>query len=83
VREAFRAASPQALATLVSVLRRFDEGDEAVPASAAVSAATAILDRAHGKPPSAPEDNEALKQANPLAGLTPGEILKLAKGETL
>jgi hypothetical protein len=48
-----------------------------------VSAATAILDRAHGKPPSAPEDNEALKQANPLAGLTPGEILKLAKGETL
>jgi hypothetical protein len=64
-------------------MRRFGEGDEAVPASAAVSAAQAILDRAWGKAPSAPEDHDAMRATNPLAGLTPEQVLRLAKGETL
>ena len=80
VREAFRAASPEALETLLSVMRRFGEGDEAVPASAAVSAAQAVLDRAWGKAPSAPEDLDAAK-GNNLAGLTPAAILAIARGE--
>lgn len=74
VREAFRAASPEALETLLSVMRRFGEGDEAVPASAAVSAAQAVLDRAWGRAPSAPEDLDAAK-GNPLSGLTTEQIL--------
>jgi hypothetical protein len=80
VREAFRAASPQALETLLTVMRRWGDGDEAVPASAAVSAAQAVLDRAWGKAPAAPEDLDAMKATNPLAGLTTAEILAVVRG---
>lgn len=66
VREAFRAASPEALETLRSVMRRYAKGDENTPASAAVSAASAILDRAWGKAPAAPEDLDALRESGPL-----------------
>lgn len=80
IREAFRAASPKALETLQSVMRRFDEGDAAVPASAAVSAAVAVLDRAWGKPQSAPEDLEALTQATrPLRDVATDALARLAK----
>lgn len=78
VRDAFRAASAQALETLLSVMKRFGEGDEDVPASAAVSAATAILDRAWGKPQSAPEDLDALKRHRPLLNLTDEQVANLA-----
>ncbi len=47
-----------------------------------VQAAQTLLAYGWGKPASAPEDNEALRDARPLAGKTAAEILAAMRGET-
>jgi len=75
VKAAYEEASPEALDTLRSVMRAWASTEDPKLAGAAVASANSILDRAHGKAPAAPEDNEALKRTNPLSGLTTQEIL--------
>ena len=44
-----------------------------------VAAARALLEYGWGKPSSAPEDLEAVREASPLAGLTREQLLALAR----
>lgn len=75
-RKACQEHSLEALNVVVAALHDED-------ARIRLDAAKVLIERAWGKPASAPEDLDAVKQANPLAGLTPEQVLKLAKGETL
>jgi hypothetical protein len=75
-REACQSYSGRALKVLADSLESEDE-------RIALEAAKVLLERAWGKAAAAPEDLDAVKQGNPLAGLTPEQVLKLAKGETL
>ena len=67
LREAFRALTPKALATLERVV---EEGEKD---SDRVRAAEVILDRAWGKAAAAPEDREAMRDR--FAGLTAEALL--------
>lgn len=58
IRELAKAASPEAIATLVSVMQ-----NEEAPAAARVSAADKILDRAYGKPEQTSNVNVRNKQS--------------------
>lgn len=66
-RAACREYSAEALNVIVATLRSDDE-------KVALEAAKALLERAWGKPASAPEDLDAVK-GNPLSGLTTEQIL--------
>jgi hypothetical protein len=73
-RAACREYSTEALNVIVETLRSEDE-------KVALEAAKALLERAWGKAPAAPEDLDAMKATNPLAGLTTAEILAVVKGD--
>lgn len=73
LREAFRALTPKALATLERVV---EEGEKD---SDRVKAAEVILDRAWGKAAAAEEDRDAMRSA--FSALTP-EMLLSALGTT-
>jgi hypothetical protein len=62
-----RSASPEAFAALRTAAK---DGD--------VQAARVLLEYAWGKPSSAPEDLEAVREANPLSGLTLEQLRELA-----
>lgn len=79
VKAAYEAASPEALATLRSVMKAWNDSLDPKLASAAVASANSVLDRAHGKAPSAPEDNEALQSGNPFAEMSPEEMIAYLK----
>lgn len=67
----FRAQCQEHSAETVRMLvSRVAEGD--------VVAARVLLEYAWGKPSSAPEDLEAVREANPLAGLTLEQLRELA-----
>jgi hypothetical protein len=67
-RELCRDRSPKALETLDAAL---DAGD--------VVAVRVVLEYAWGKPSSAPEDLDAVKQANPFSKLSLEELHRLAE----
>jgi len=67
VRDAAREVSLEAVTTLTDCMRDED-------ARIRIEAAKALLERAWGKPASAPEDLDAAK-GNPLSGLTTEQIL--------
>ncbi len=46
-----------------------------------IKAAEVLLERAWGKAAAAPEDLEALRESSPLSGLTPEQLVAIAKGE--
>lgn len=76
-REMCRSKSPQAVEALEGALT---EGGPS-----AVAAARVLLEYGWGKPASAPEDLDAVREGggNALAVLTRDELLKIARGEAL
>ena len=70
-----KARTPEAVAALVAALGNSD--------ASSVGAARVLLEYAWGKPASAPEDLDALKDSSlgRLTMLTRDEILAIAKGE--
>jgi hypothetical protein len=73
-RELCRTKSPAAVQALEAAL---SEGG-----AAAVAAARVLLEYGYGKPSSAPEDLEAVREGGvSLSVLTRDELLKIAKGE--
>jgi len=68
--EILQAATPHAAATIAKAAMGGD-----------VRAAMAVLERVLGKPRSSDEDLSAARSANPLAGLTPEQVLAIARGE--
>ncbi len=73
-RAACREYSHEALEVIVRTMRSDDE-------KLAFEAAKTIHERSWGRAPAAPEDNEALRDARPLAGKTAAEILAAMRGE--
>lgn len=77
VREAFRAATHESLATLRLVMQLFREYQSDKLAGPAVRAAELVTERAWGKPESAEKDREALKDAlRPAKDASTETILK-------
>ena len=65
-REACREHSPEAVKMLANAVKTGD-----------VQAARVLLEYAWGKPASAPEDLQAVREASPLAGLSLEELMAL------
>lgn len=73
-RELCRSKSPKAVDALEAALANGD--------ASAVAAARVLLEYGYGKPSSAPEDLEAVREGGAsLSVLTRDELLKIAKGE--
>ena len=70
-REACREQSPKVLKRVLAVLAKGKDSD-------ALNAARLLWEYGWGRAASSTEDLEALKAANPLAGLTPQQLLELA-----